>query len=366
MARNNSNETIYNLHHIFQPIILEVVEKVLKLNCFTESKKRLEWDFINDIGVINLLRRNYFQTGNLKVIFDQYQSSRLDVVSPRYESLFATTIVTIIGSVISGIIVLHYEDLKTKISEWIKNKNKTYKFNGEEIDEIKLLKIIIQKQNSIRNFSKFCSEKSEELKNDLEILKKCYIANLMLNNNQINYSKYYELTKSFLNMKNNEDEDFQQFEYEYSKSEKAIDIEKVFLAIDGYSRGVLGIRINDSEYTTSSIKPGPNELFYQGLAASRGFGSGVSYTYKSGENVTNSKYILLIKAELFSPDDVNQMYGSQAVITTNCGMTGHIPVICRGWGKGCIILEKDLFKKIPNGIELSVSGQQGIVVFLPL
>ena len=89
MRKSISANPIYSLHHSLDPVIAEVAAKVLKLQCFKEPKRRFDWDFLNDIGVINLLRLEYLRTGKLSAPFDLYQSTRLEQYSHRYESLFA-------------------------------------------------------------------------------------------------------------------------------------------------------------------------------------------------------------------------------------------------------------------------------------
>ena len=90
---------LYELHHSLEPVNIEITTKILKMNCFENSKKHFELDYLHDIGIINLLRKKYFLKGDFKSIFNFYQANRLDPSCHRYESLFALLIISIVGTV---------------------------------------------------------------------------------------------------------------------------------------------------------------------------------------------------------------------------------------------------------------------------
>src|ERR1035437_7783105 len=100
-----NDELLYALHHELDPVNLEVVDNVLKLACLRKPKLHYDWDFINYIGVINLLRKEYLRHGDFRKVFDLYQSTRTDPRCHRYESLFALLVITIVGTVVGAIIV---------------------------------------------------------------------------------------------------------------------------------------------------------------------------------------------------------------------------------------------------------------------
>jgi pyruvate,orthophosphate dikinase len=46
--------------------------------------------------------------------------------------------------------------------------------------------------------------------------------------------------------------------------------------------------------------------------------------------------VILVREET-SPEDVDGMHKSQAILTTKGGMTSHAALVARGWGKCCIV-----------------------------
>lgn len=83
--------------------------------------------------------------------------------------------------------------------------------------------------------------------------------------------------------------------------------------------------------------------------------------------------VILVREET-SPEDVDGMHKSQAILTTKGGMTSHAALVARGWGKCCIvgcsdieIFEKEKYfvtntgKKIHEGEWLTMNGTKGLV-----
>ena len=83
--------------------------------------------------------------------------------------------------------------------------------------------------------------------------------------------------------------------------------------------------------------------------------------------------VILVREET-SPEDVDGMHKSQAILTTKGGMTSHAALVARGWGKCCIVgcggIEVDhaanIFKTddgtvIHEGDWLSLNGTKGLV-----
>ena len=46
--------------------------------------------------------------------------------------------------------------------------------------------------------------------------------------------------------------------------------------------------------------------------------------------------VILVREET-SPEDVDGMHASKAILTTKGGMTSHAALVARGWGKCCIV-----------------------------
>ncbi len=83
--------------------------------------------------------------------------------------------------------------------------------------------------------------------------------------------------------------------------------------------------------------------------------------------------VILVREET-SPEDVDGMHKSQAILTTKGGMTSHAALVARGWGKCCIVgcgdieihSETKTFKAkdgtiIHEGDWLSLNGTKGLV-----
>ncbi len=83
--------------------------------------------------------------------------------------------------------------------------------------------------------------------------------------------------------------------------------------------------------------------------------------------------VILVREET-SPEDVDGMHKSQAILTTKGGMTSHAALVARGWGKCCIVgcadieihQESKIFKTqtgllIKEGDWISLNGTKGLV-----
>ena len=83
--------------------------------------------------------------------------------------------------------------------------------------------------------------------------------------------------------------------------------------------------------------------------------------------------VILVREET-SPEDVDGMHKSQAILTTKGGMTSHAALVARGWGKCCIVgcgdieihAESKSFKAndgsiIKEGDWISLNGTKGLV-----
>ncbi len=112
----------------------------------------------------------------------------------------------------------------------------------------------------------------------------------------------------------------------------------------------------------------------RGLPAGPGGGVGqIVFNADDAEGwAKQGKKVILVRNET-SPEDVNGMKPSQAILTAKGGMTSHAALVARGWGKCCIVgcgtLNKKKKKKVlsVNGKELhegdwiSLNGTKGIV-----
>lgn len=91
------------------------------------------------------------------------------------------------------------------------------------------------------------------------------------------------------------------------------------------------------------------------------------------EWASKGEKVILVREET-SPEDVDGMHKSQAILTTKGGMTSHAALVARGWGKCCIVGCSDIeihsetktFKAkdgtiVHEGDWLSLNGTKGLV-----
>jgi pyruvate,orthophosphate dikinase len=113
----------------------------------------------------------------------------------------------------------------------------------------------------------------------------------------------------------------------------------------------------------------------KGLPAGPGGAKGrVVFTSEEAvEWAHKGEQVILVREET-SPEDVDGMHKSQAVLTTKGGMTSHAALVARGWGKCCIVgcgdieihQESKSFRTkvgtlIKEGDWLSLNGTKGLV-----
>ncbi len=113
----------------------------------------------------------------------------------------------------------------------------------------------------------------------------------------------------------------------------------------------------------------------KGLPAGPGGAQG-RVVFSSAEAVEwarKGEKVILVREET-SPEDVDGMHKSQAILTTKGGMTSHAALVARGWGKCCIVgcgdieihAESKTFKTnagqlIREGDWISLNGTKGLV-----
>ncbi len=112
----------------------------------------------------------------------------------------------------------------------------------------------------------------------------------------------------------------------------------------------------------------------KGLPAGPGGAVG-EIVFSSEEAVAAAKKgrkVILVREET-NPEDVEGMRAAQGILTARGGMTSHAALVCRGWGKCCIVGASDIKvelagrrmnvagKSFSEGQMLSLNGTRGIV-----
>lgn len=355
-GQNNvdGENTIYSLHHSFDKLILNAANRILKLNSLKKAREHFCVDFLNDIGIINLLRKKYFQCGDIHEVFRLYQSSRLDSRSHRYESLFALLVTTITGCVISGLILEAYKDHKDKILKFVRHD---------------LIETVFRNRNNDSLIKKFCDIKAQDMISDFISIKNCHIARLMLDESLVTFEDYCSLTDYFcthskISIREDLIRKHNSFKDYYNELVDSINEEKVMLAIESYAKGTVTEYLKRKDIRRVYEKNLKTANIFRGLPASPGYAKGRSVVLDPKEGMgtlTTSDYILCVDSSQFDSANVKLLSDALGVITCNCGITGHIPVICRGMGKGCVVVEANKFSLLKDNDDVILSGSEGIV-----
>ncbi len=90
-------------------------------------------------------------------------------------------------------------------------------------------------------------------------------------------------------------------------------------------------------FDPKALKEKQGDIFTKGLAASPGAGSGaVVFTAEEAKKQADAgKKVVLVRLET-SPEDIEGMHVSQAIVTVRGGMTSHAAVVARGMGACCV------------------------------
>ena len=118
-----------------------------------------------------------------------------------------------------------------------------------------------------------------------------------------------------------------------------------------------------------------NPVIAKGLPAGPGGAKGrvVFNSHEAVEWAHKGEKVILVREET-SPEDVDGMHKSQAILTIKGGMTSHAALVARGWGKCCIVgcgdieihHESKTFKTkkgitVKEGDWISLNGTKGLV-----
>ena len=127
-------------------------------------------------------------------------------------------------------------------------------------------------------------------------------------------------------------------------------------------------------FDAAALKAAKERVIAKGLAASPGAGCGaVVFTAEDAKKeVENGKKVVLVRLET-SPEDIEGMHVSEAIVTVRGGMTSHAAVVARGMGACCVSgcgditvnEEEHVFtvngKTFHEGDIISVDGSTGLV-----
>lgn len=127
-------------------------------------------------------------------------------------------------------------------------------------------------------------------------------------------------------------------------------------------------------FDAKDLKAAEDRIIAKGLAASPGAGSGeIVFSAKEAKEKSEAgKKVVLVRLET-SPEDIEGMHVSQAIVTVRGGMTSHAAVVARGMGACCVsgcgeikVNEEKLTftvsgQTFKDGDIISVDGSTGLV-----
>ena len=116
------------------------------------------------------------------------------------------------------------------------------------------------------------------------------------------------------------------------------------------------------------------KIISNGLPAGPGCATGqVVFNPEDASMLNNQGIQVILVREETSPEDVQGMFVSNAILTTKGGMTSHAALVARGWGKCCVVgcnaININLKRKefyanhhtIKEGDWITLDGSQGII-----
>jgi len=348
------SDVIYDFHHSLDTLIFTVADRILKLKSMRKAHEYFYLDFVNDVGIINLLRKEYFRSGRIRKVFRLYQDTRRYPESHHYESLFALLVITITGSVISDVVLDLYRDNKKKIWNLV---------NRSVIDKV------LKRKDTDDVVKKFCDVEAESLMLDFVSLKNAYLARLMLEKSMITSTQYYSLVDFFfadrgIPLSKRLLDKHKAFQKDYNKLSDCINEDRIWQITKACARRTVIQYLKQVGKEILLSKDIKNARLFRGLAAAPGVGKGKSLIFARRMNSSRLRtggYVLCIDSKDYLPEHIFVLRGADGVVTCNCGMTGHIPVQCRGMRKACVVIKVEDFSSLKNEDNIIVSGTDGIV-----
>ncbi len=345
---------------------MRVSPVVLRLDGLEDAKRRYEEDFATDAGVINLLRQSYLRGESFLDIFTKYQESRREPGSHRYESLIALMLITIVGTVAAGIILEHYKENKKQIQSLLTRLAKgASEFSSSQAARAERDLPASDFDQMLRE-SRFCTTNPTRILQDTDVLLDCLCLRRMLQTQLISHQEYLALVTSKIRSVPHSSTTLSRkaetFIGEQRRSQRGLRTDTIALAIDGYCKGVVRDLLLENEVQPRLPKNVDKARLMQGLGASPGAVIGVARRITDPPPSIKGPTVLIMRDRDLNGKEAHEaIYESQAVVTVGCGITGHVPVVCRGMGRGCVIVSVDEFSSIETGDRIGICGSTGVV-----
>jgi phosphohistidine swiveling domain-containing protein len=280
---------------------------------------RLREDWMTDVGAIGMLRRQHIQTQSIDEPARAYWISRREPLSPRIESLLASFLINLASSVV-------YDILKELTAEGY-DVAKLLQARGVDLSvAIGFVQQIDVLVAHVRTFLALYRAKQDIARLD-EIRK---VVQDVLHGQKITFDS----------------------------KEADVAIELLMKNLVPAVRGVVSEELKRQRVFVDSKA---NGFLTRGIGASPGLGIGSPVRWSPGRASFEVGHVLFIVDEGMKMQSVllALLEEAAAVVTWNCSMTSHIPVVCRGIGRPAVIISEEEVPVLMRRKFLVVDGAAG-------
>jgi hypothetical protein len=205
---------------------------------------------------------------------------------------------------------------------------------------------------------------------DFEFLKKGYVARKMLEEQLISQDEYMQLIDYFKCGHYPDDIAplISKYTAYYEKNGgKLLDIDKIVKTAKVYAKGATLQYLQQKNVRCIEMRNVDSMHIIDGRNGSHGYGKGKILLVDGTipKTIPKDDFILCVNQDIPHGgkfDKVDLIQRSQAVVVWNTGSAGHIPVVCRGLGKGCVIIDKKEAVLLNKKRLVEVFGHDGVVV----
>lgn len=289
---------VYEFHHAFDDITVNVTRRVLERQGFEQVLRYFYTDFLNDSGIINLLRKQYLDSGSVQEVFELYQSTRLDKKSHRYESFLAMLILTVVGAVVAGVILDAYREHKVRIHELF----------GRQ-----LVNKIIRLRKSDATVRKLTSSDPSIVGEDIQAVMTAFTARTMHEKGLISLRQYASIVAFALGTSNGRLSDSlaSKLDRFRRKDPDSLDLEVLMLVVDSYAKGTVLEFLSRKDITLSTETVLETAEIFKGMPASQGYAKarGLLLTANLAKtpkliDTGATSFVLCIDSHVYSPDHI--------------------------------------------------------------
>ncbi|WBU29435.1 PEP-utilizing enzyme [Rhodopseudomonas palustris] len=280
---------------------------------------RLREDWMADVGVIGVLRRQHILTRSIEEPARTYWLSRREPLSPRIESLLASFLMNLASS-------LAYDILKElandgyDVARLLRGRGIDLSLVGGFIGQIDVLTAHVRTFLALHR-AKQDETRSEEVRNIL--------------------SNVLEGQRLKLNV---EDVDA-----------------AVELLMKNLEPAIRGVIAEEMKKKNIYVDTKANGVLTRGLGVSPGLGYGPPACFDPENPESIPKNVVLLIEGKTGTFALSCLEAAVAIITWDCRETSHVPVMCRGIGKPAVITAREEADMLLRRKFLVVDGSSGLI-----